>query len=531
MSTDWPTPAQGLVTHLTGAGPSGDEPKVSLQPAGLEHTFSTILYQESNAQVTGAKIFSATRAGYAVLLYTVGRNTAVGSAPVSLEVVRTYLWNDSAHLVTGTTTIGEAINGTPFGHSDPEGKSGYVVNRRARIDAEGTTAAYNFAAQTGSIIPVNKDESPVEDDLVVIWSKLSAKGVGWPTRSVRYTAQWPATPEVIAIASQMGSDVEFTKNVPLHGNLVFQQERLDPVKFHQPEIYHQPDKARAGYNPNEEHGLLAPSQTSQFASVFALRNDLNNLSTTTSDPYVLLKYQDASDGFKPKFKVYQVKISHVYSRVYPGFNSQGQPISSTITFPSPTLSNFTGVAGTRVQAPYPLSLLGDAPGTSGQGIPFFLDRKNQVWAKAAGVLTSRYFYPLQPNFWYDINGDGLQDVGVAAVPWLDRFNKDVLGAPAYGTPIPVDYQISWPPVIPTLAVGDTLTTSRNGLPDIENMSSATIIYEQSSSGEFLDPSLSSVRILDYTEERKVALNGVIDGQALVVGSLNFAVERGPAGRY
>ena len=49
VQTVWPTPAQGLITHVTGAGPNGDEPKVSLE-----------------------------------------------SPPVSLEVVRSFLWTDPA---------------------------------------------------------------------------------------------------------------------------------------------------------------------------------------------------------------------------------------------------------------------------------------------------------------------------------------------------------------------------------------------------------------------------------------------------
>lgn len=662
VSTVWPTTAPGLVTQVTGAGVNNNEPKVSLEPSGASHTFSSILYQDNGGAVEGAKLFSANREGYAVLLYTVGANTAAGSAPAALTVIRTRLWTNAAVRATAAATVGTAVEPGVFTHADPEGKTGYVVSRRARIDAVGADAAYQFATQKGPIIPVNVEEvttatPPADadpaDDLNVIWSTLDAKGIGWPSRCVRYTAAWPANPEKIVIASQLGNEMDKQGNVsyalsagddnffdytasdgtrfrrdtigsggatfrnvvpiadttedplyqygragadfsyafnvpnarylvtlyftePASGpsgqrtmNVDFEgarvlpnlnvltrtggndralaitlpatvadgvlnirftaapgatqalvnaikvaaaepQDRLEPAAFANPVVYHQPDRTAAGYNPNEEHALLVapnlPEGTSAGGrlAVFALRNDLNNVGTSpTSAPYTLVRYQDAAAGLKTKFKVYQVLATDTRY----GFSS------------------FNAVAGTRLLPPYPLSLLPEGAGTTGSGVPYFKDRKNQVWAKSDGPLVARYFYGLQPNFWYDVAAPfGVADSGVTDVPWLDRISGGTVG-----TPIAVNYACTWPPNIPVLAVGDTVTTQRDGLPGVENWGSATVIYEQSNAGIVLSAANSAVRILDYTERRVVGITStpapVVDGQNLVIGALTFPVER------
>ncbi|MES2568935.1 MAG: SBBP repeat-containing protein, partial [Verrucomicrobiota bacterium] len=182
LATAWPTPAQGLITQVTGAGPNGDEPRVNLEPSTSTHTFGAILYQNNASQVVGAKQLATKTAGYAVLLYTQGQNSALGSAPVSLDVVRSYLWPDAAVGTTASAEIGQPLNGSAFGHSDPTGRNGYVVNLKSRYDGFGPGAAYDRATQLGSIIPVNTDEATPEDDLFVIWSSLSAKGTSWPSK-------------------------------------------------------------------------------------------------------------------------------------------------------------------------------------------------------------------------------------------------------------------------------------------------------------------------------------------------------------
>jgi hypothetical protein len=705
----WPTPTQGLITHVTGAGPDGNEPKVSLEsPAqSFNHTFSSVLYSENQAAVSGAKVFSTRVPGYSVLLYTLGKNTAAGAAPVRLEVVRSHLWTDPIVNSTNSVTIGREISGAVYNHGDPTGKNGYIVHAKARFDGTGEGAAHNRATQIGPIIPVNTDEPAADDDMAIIWSRVNPRGVAWPARTVTYTCSWPTGGALggwIVIASQRGSE-SIPANYPIFPAW---SERLDPAKYQSMAIYHQPDKNLAGYNPNEEHALLAPSNGgSGFQAAFALRSDLNNLGRTTSAPHVLLRYQDATDGLKTKFRVFSVLTEGVpgpvalpqyftehfsggadvndtegfsytftpantadrytYTRdpaaAFPTNPSGGTNLSLTnnssaevalpagthlslfgtnytkffvgsngyVTFGAPddranptvpihfdtpriaplftdlnpqaggtisykqipdgwavtwqdvpenlttnknsfqvemffdgrirmtilsidapyglmglsrgtgsfadffetnfsepplsyNFADFAGTAGRRVQAPYPLSLLGGGAGTTGSGTAYFKDRKNEVWAKAAGGVTARYFYPLLPSFWYDTNGDGTQD-NVTEAPWLDR-----LAGQTIGTPRAVNYTISWPPTVPTLAIGDTLTSARNGLPDVESMASARVIYEDANP-MLTNPSNGSVRFIDYTAERKVPLDGTINGQAFTLGSLDLAVELAAAGRY
>ena len=503
-ATRWPTnTAEGLTRHVTGAGANGDEPSVTLQPPSIAYTFATLLYQDSNAQVSGQKIFSAKQPGYAVLLYTVGANTSLGSAPVTLEVVRTRRWDDPNLSHTTTVPVGTAIDPAAFNHADPENRNGYVVYRKSRIDAAGATPTYNFDTRLGDIIPVNDNGSGADEKLFVIYSNLNSKGVAWAQRPETFAIQWPASPRKIIIASGLGSEV-------------YGQPILSPATYANPTIYHQPDPAVAGYNPNEEHALFALPQgasTGAPPAVFALRNDLNNVGRTTSQPYVLVRYQDPAAALKPKFLVYKVEVTAPQATI------------SGTAYPAYAFSSVPGLAGTRVQAPYPLSLLPDAPGTIGSGDPYFLDRKNAVWARSAGLLTARYFYPLQPGFWYDLNGDGVQD-NVSAVPWLDRLAG---GTP--GTPMAVTFNITWPPDAATLAVGDTVTTQRNGLPDVESMASATVVFEENRPVPDANLNHFLVRIVPYMEERWVPLNGVVDGTDLVVGSATFPVELADGGRY
>jgi hypothetical protein len=492
----WPTPAEGLVTHVTGAGTNGDEPKVNLENDTVNYTFNNILYKENDASVSGNKQFSARTAGYSVLLYTQNKNTAAGSAPVSLEVVRTYLMSDPAVKASSTGIVGSKLNGAAFQHDDPTGRNGYLVNTRARYDGFGSAAAHNRETQMGPIIPVNQDEATTADDLVVIWNHKNSRNVSWPAVCVTYAVAWPPAAEKIVIASSLGSEV-------------YGQEKFDPVKFQNLEVYHQPDKNQPGYNPNEEHALLAPGQLSSFPACFALRSNTNTFGgPATSPPFALVRYRDATAGYEPKFKVYQVEVS-----------APSMMIGMT-SYPAYNVQSYTGTAGTAVQAPYPLPLLGFGSSTSGTGNAYFKDRKNQVWAKSEGTISARYFYQPQANFWIDVSpADGVAD-NVSEVPWLDNATP--------GTPAEVQYTITWPASVPTLYVGDTLTGARNGLPDVDQQLTTSVIYDAARAAGI---TLPSVRLFNYAEERTVPLAAAINGQSLVFGGRSYAVELGTAGTY
>jgi len=284
--------------------------------------------------------------------------------------------------------------------------------------------------------------------LEVWWSTVDSDQIQWPSYVRRYNAVWPSQPGRITIASTQGSGpIEETveRNIRL---------------------YIQNDPAKPGFNPNDEHALLAPSnrldgQSADGRSVFALRDDLG--SSATSLPYVLLKYRDASN--KWRFHVYEVRAEdNQYRFSYPRY--AGQPL----------------------QPPYPLSILQLSPENSGVSGPFWKDRKDSFWARAAGNddkstnIVLRFHYPVQPGFFFPASSFALFPANVAQTnlpsagsrfPWLAQRPNATPGVPT-----DVAYVISWPANYPTLSVGETVTGTKGGIPNIADQTSVEILYDQ-----------------------------------------------------
>src|SRR5262249_32284921 len=133
----------------------------------------------------------------------------------------------------------------------------------------------------------------------------------WPTVSSLTTGPGGPQPlDRIVVASRLGSEGRNENDV---NQTFFDRERYDKVR-----IYAQPDPTKAGYNPNEEHALVAPSfkfldQANPPSAAFALRRDLNVTThdkNYTSDPFVLVEYfdQQAGDAGEYKMAVYRVEL-------------------------------------------------------------------------------------------------------------------------------------------------------------------------------------------------------------------------------
>jgi hypothetical protein len=531
VPTRWPTandPAGALQVDVIGGGVSGSEPAVDLNYGEQRtHSFSRILFTNAQATEAGGKI-QAPKEGYTTVLYVQGINPALGNQPALVQVVSHQRWQS----VVGNNL--DAVIGTEITsplHEDS--LSGFVVNAKARYDGDSVSPAYNRDTREGPIIPVNTDEAGDSDDMVVLWYQRSrTTGIYWPAFARRYDCKWPTNPEKIVITSSQGSDVAIPRAT---GGPIYPQEQLRPEKFQYPRIYHQPDKTKPGYNPNEEHALLEESQTREGASVYALRNDLNNLNPKvagykTSDPYVLLRYEDGENGGKPSIKVYKVDLTGTYTQ---GANS--------VTF---DFTSYQGFAGNRVQAPFPLSVLGDRPETVGSGDPYWQDRTGAVWARSAGTMDVGYWYPKLADFWYDKDANGVDDP-VVAIPWLEFTTSPP--APAInvtakaGDPVNIRYTITWPANVPVLRVGDTLTKARDGLPDVRNWQSGEIIFDENdvnvknvdpAKAKLGDPRNLSVRLFDAVSQLEVPFTARDAG-----GQLNntpgkpLKIELGPAGKY
>ena len=258
-------------------------------------------------------------------------------------------------------------------------------------------------------------------------------------------------------------------------------------------VYHQPDRTALGYNPNEEHALLAPSaDPAEHAPVlFALRMDLNRpldpvspyATGDTSRPYVLLKYQDPLAGGEWAFEVYQVDA----------YWDVGLP--GHIPF------RREGISGEELAPPYPLGALPGMPcseSTRAAGSGPAHQDKNGVWYALEPVagqpVVLNLWYPLQPGMWYDRDNDGVADVASGTcIAW-----ELIHAGETTARPIDVTYDIDWPDDIPTLPVGKTLMAATGGLPEIRGQCSVRLLYNNA-------PGPEVVRLVDPLVERSVEL--------------------------
>ena len=127
--------------------------------------------------------------------------------------------------------------------------------------------------------------------------KLNLELQQWPAFVKRYQADWPTNTAKIIIASLKGSGP------------------IDSTTHLDYRLYVQNDPTLPGFNPNDEHALIA--EGSQGQAVFALRDDLG--SASTSEPYCMLKYRDPAAAQKWKYTVYKaVAEESPYRFSYPG---------------------------------------------------------------------------------------------------------------------------------------------------------------------------------------------------------------------
>ncbi|MCB0187678.1 MAG: hypothetical protein KDE31_25590, partial [Caldilineaceae bacterium] len=212
--------------------------------------------------------------------------------------------------------------GAPVVHADPEGRNGWILAGSA-FDGVRTQAdlipgeqpfqntvdglippAYIRELREGPIIPILNQVTttvPGKYDLQIAWYRPDARNVAWPVKTVGYNCQWPANPPQIVIASELGSEIDG-------------QPLLDPARFADVTVYHQPNDSQPGYSPNHEHALLAASNLGNAApALYALRTDLfdrdEGNSAAGMQSYALLKYRDPTQGNRTQVQVYQVVLT------------------------------------------------------------------------------------------------------------------------------------------------------------------------------------------------------------------------------
>ena len=454
-----------------------------------------------------------------------GDNVQVQSSnKLAFLLVKTVPWNDpSVYLGEHSATIGSAIEYGEW-HQEPN-RAPLVLTERARVNVDGERGYYKREMRTGPIIPVNEDDpSDPEDDLVLAfyqqgktllrvdnsnetisafpgWSdetefygdrqrrkpSLAESEVYWPMASARYRAEWPEVEEDCDAALSPPDLTQCTERLVIAAQSAEPFRLDDSVYGEDPVVYRQDEPDRPGYNPNEEHAFI------EQGALWAIRSDLN--SAATSKPYVLVSYRTPGNDHSRMKVVQIVPETETQSFLYEA--TAGKPIVP----PSPLGLGY-------------LEIEQIAPDDS-----LMQDRTGALWAHRAGnagdslTVTTRYCYKPRDDF--DVN----DDVSARAacqnsdhLPWLAvhaaRKRYTELGAgeedseEAAAEPVDVRYVVRWPTNPPVLRLGGTLTSARDGLPQVYGAKSVEIVYQQS---ETLGQG-PSVRLMDALKARTVKLD-------------------------
>jgi hypothetical protein len=263
----------------------------------------------------------------------------------------------------------------------------------------------------------------------------------------------------------------------------------------QASIYYQNNSAVPGFNPNEEHAII--NRENGFDVVYAFRDDLN-LAFHQSEPFVLVDYIDPSTRRPAMDALRIVRTSEVYQ-----------------VFQDATL------AGSALEGPHPLDLLpGHWTGTDYKESGPAWRARNNTWYGLAGganptdtaAVVMHNYYPMQPGFWFPGVASNLQPAVGTPIPWLPALTTQEYqrsNYPTNGAPVPVHWTLSWPEAIPVMDVGDTLTTARDGLPDIWNQKSVEVVYQQSTYADTNQTS-NSVFLFDPICSRSVTLSNTLE---------------------
>lgn len=356
--------------------------------------------------------------------------------------------------------------------------------------------------------------------------------VAWPTdlqnhNQVSYPTNSDDAAQRIYIASRVG-----TEGVNANGlqQPVFTADKVDELT-----IYNQASRALPGYNPNEEHALVAPSIRAQLTgegaanitpnAAFALQNALNRTDASaltganiyTSQPWVLVEFDNVTTGLRD-MAAYQVEETRTGANVFPvvdavthqpvnPYTSTAGVVTEGASYDFGYAFNYEIAAGDLLIPPYPLNLvIGSVktPGATGENIAIdeagtfqralWWDYKGNAYAvSGGGKFIYQYVYPYRADF----DGAG-RDLAVGdQLAWLPR-NKEqekvILGLDGKVdldsnpvTPVQVTYNSYWGIDYPKLKKGESLAyqggeykadhPAAEGLPAVVGMAAAEIIFD------------------------------------------------------
>ncbi len=405
--TTFPIPTGfSYYNHLTHP----EMPGIGLDPSTTDEVALLQLAYSSGNGTVSAGGFTATQDGKTVLVYSVrdaGDPGAANGDPLRehliVRVVDTRQWDASALPPATTAVIGTKLTHTiapPIGDAY-QTDAGFVVHKKARYNAN--VYDRSKTAGAGPIIPVNQHfTGQAEDDLIVIWfAKADPEThVAWTNSVEKFDLVWPTVPGRIVIASRLGSESKAPDGV-------MDQLSFTANAYQNVVIYNQPDRDLAGFNPNEEHALIAPSfkfadQANPPPAAYALQSGGMNVTaqdeTYTSDPYVLVQYNDLQAG-ESKMAVYAVQLEDHMASLNPEVDARtGRKFNYTF--------DYTMTVAEPVQPPYPLAkVIGLVPCPETFGLNtslakvYWEDYNGVAYAAGQGRFNSYYHYRLTPEFW------------------------------------------------------------------------------------------------------------------------------------
>ena len=456
-----------------------------------------------------------------------GTSVNVGAGPVSGPLPFLGKW---AHtdLQEVATRIDSTLDNAGFNGS------GYVLNAVSNYNVN----LYTRSAEVGTwgpVFPVNHFQlfTDAAKRLEVAYyenpyltDRANNPNVAWPYvatgfNDVVYPTLGKDKDKAIYIASRIGSE-----GVDRNGKV---QQIFSGANYADLQIYHQSNPVNPGYNPNEEHALVAPSgraalkvkslnenfPNSPPLAAFALQRDINTRSSGySSDPWVLVQVNNVITG-EPEMAAYQVFKTRTGTTTFPrpstavvntvgsglSYEAASNPEDGFLAIDSSKNINFSyqfeypAFAGDLLIPPYPLNLvIGNVAMRDARGYSLQVNGVNQrcLWRDVnsnAWVVSGngRFFH----QFFYPLRGDFSLPGSQAGTPvaWIPDNGVNFTGIGSGLNPVKVLYNTSWRSDYPKLKRGETLTyqggeyfaesPGAKGLPALVAMAASEIVYDSS----------------------------------------------------
>jgi hypothetical protein len=532
--------------YLVSPNPASLFP-VDLEPSGtdrwkfLRQAFST----QGTAKVdktaaAGPRFTESSKDVRTVHVFSYRPTTGVGSGDLTREQIAVRVIHSLDSEANRNDGPAQTVASRITSPDDTAGYgSGYIVNDVSNYNASlyDRTAA---VGKWGPVFPVNWSGLFTDDDRRLAVGYYENPGsdpastlnppVGWPYVATYYASvDFPNkdTAPAIYIASQLGSEgVNQSLDNP-QSQLVF-----DPARYTNLSVYNQPVRDLPGYNPNEEHALVAPSNLANMtgdnsknigqSAFFALqdrinRTDINNTDADSSDrytsePFVLGQYTDTTTG-QPGMVAYRVLPTRFGSgtqafpvrdpKTHLPVDEAGNPVAQPAN-PSYSFST-VAFAGDLVTPIYPLNLVaGPRILPQSRGIDLrksndyaqrthWKDKNDVHWVVAGdnsqgpGQFNYYFWYPLPQGFWL---GDGADAVPTGTpIKWLPIYYANLLSFTSQGTydSQATLYSCYWKENYPVLKRGETLAyaggeykadhPSAPGLPGVIGWASGEVVFD------------------------------------------------------